>query len=420
MNIKLVSSLTKGFWAIEEEAAYGAFPKVQAILNGTHTAFEDDDDDEDEPVQLVDAEEVEGQTAVLQIIGPVTHYGGMCSYGMVDYAAMITSAADNPYIWAMVLDMDTPGGQVDGTEVVAAAIDYFRQTGKPIIGFCESGMVASAGVWMWSYCTERYVASEICRVGSIGVLAWLQDARKAMEQDGIKQILIRAPQSQDKIKDYTDAIDGKTKAYEAQLQFICDRFLTVVSTELDGQLTTDEWKTGKMFFAADAQRIGLITGIKSRAEVMARAEELAQTQNENTPMFKPKFSALSALAGTAAASITAEQVAAVNEQIVKAGIAGVTMALDSDLATYENSAEEIANLTAQAATHATTISAKDAEIAALQTKVTALEGKVKTKPAVEATSVTAPKEKIEGTEAEPEYEATSIDKEKAAMKAKWA
>lgn len=392
MSLKLALAL-RGHWAIAEEAAWHYH---NALVNNTlsHELKAEDatppilidpdelDPDEDDDSNTDEPEEI-GQLAVISIRGPIMHYGGFCSYGAVEYAQMIREYADDPAICAGILDMDTPGGQVYGTNTWAEAVAYFASK-KPILGFCEDGIVASAGVWGWSFCTERYMGNEMCQTGSIGVMATYLDVSKALEKNGIKQLVIRAPQSQDKNKDIEDAFKGKPEAIETELGFLASQFINTVETNLSP--TGEDWNTGKMFFAPQAQEIGLITGIMPRLQVMQRAIELASSnQKNNPPMFGNKVSKLTALVGAAAGSITAEQVKAINEQFAEAKIEGVTLCLDSELESVNASVENVSGLQA-------TIDANAAIVAGLQSKITekdneivALKAKIAGKPAVAAT-----------------------------------
>lgn len=91
---------------------------------------------------------------------------------------------------------------------------------------------------------------------------------------------------------------------------------------------------------------------------------LGGESNNSKDMFGNKFSKLGALAKVAAGSVTDEQLAEVNAEIVAAGVQGVTVVLDSEL-------EEKTGL----------LTTLESDKTTLQTKVTDLEGQVSTKDA---------------------------------------
>ncbi|GAA4327493.1 hypothetical protein GCM10023149_30920 [Mucilaginibacter gynuensis] len=419
MTYKLVSALAKGCFAISEEGVHGYFPLAQNILNGTHHVTAEDlpgDDFEpayDEPMAEQQGDEFTGRIAVMRVTGVLMHYGGMCSYGTEDYAARLDDYAADESIAGGIIMVDTPGGQVDGIESLRESVINFKAK-KPLIVLVNDGRMASGGVWGFGGATEVYAANTLCMIGSVGVMATLLDIRKALEKNGITQIIIRAPQSVDKCKDYDDALDGKTAAIEAELKFICDRFINVVTLDRGEKLTSTEWNTGKMFFAGEAVRIGLIDGIKNYAEVKARMQELIvenqNNQNNQNTMFGNKLPRVAALKD--AATITAADLEAANQEIEAFGISGVTMVLDSELETHASNTATIGNLRTEATT-------KDARITELEGQVKTLQTKLDGKPAAEVTAPAAEQDTITDTGGEPDYVPTSVDREKQNMAANW-
>ncbi|MGY0037655.1 hypothetical protein [Pedobacter sp. NJ-S-72] len=102
----------------------------------------------------------------MSVNGPIMHYGGACSYGSKDYSARLRAYADDPSIAACIMVSDSPGGQVEGTQTFADAVDYFKSK-KPLLGFVDDGIAASAMFWILSGASEIYCSHPTCRVGSM-------------------------------------------------------------------------------------------------------------------------------------------------------------------------------------------------------------------------------------------------------------
>jgi len=111
----------------------------------------------------------------------------------------VEDAVKNDAVKAIVLDIDSPGGTVDGTSELANKIFSLRGQ-KPIVAFA-SGMMASAAVWIGSAADRIFISSETTMTGSVGVIATHQDISKMEEQAGIKT---------------TEIVSGKFKAIESQ------------------------------------------------------------------------------------------------------------------------------------------------------------------------------------------------------------
>jgi ClpP class serine protease len=102
---------------------------------------------------------------------------------------------------AVLFLVDTPGGQVSGTNVFAEQIYALRGKGKPVEAYV-TGMAASGGYWTMSQ-TDRITLDESAAVGSIGVaLAYLDD-REKLARDGVRAIELVSSNAPNKRPDLT-------------------------------------------------------------------------------------------------------------------------------------------------------------------------------------------------------------------------
>jgi signal peptide peptidase SppA len=101
-------------------------------------------------------------------------------------AAMLDAA-----VHSIILNVDSPGGEVDGTQELSNLISGFRGQGKPILGLAD-GMAASAGYWIISAADKVFASDRTTMLGSIGVIATHVDVTKANEMRGIKVTHITA------------------------------------------------------------------------------------------------------------------------------------------------------------------------------------------------------------------------------------
>ena len=81
----------------------------------------------------------------------------------------ITQALNDSEIKGILLDIDSPGGSVEGTQELSEIIFNGRKK-KPILAFSD-GMIASAAYWIASAAHEIYISSDTVTIGSIGVVA---------------------------------------------------------------------------------------------------------------------------------------------------------------------------------------------------------------------------------------------------------
>ena len=153
--------------------------------------------------------------SVIDIRGPLAKEGfdsfwGGYTPGMRDLGAAIQTAAADPKVRAIVLNIDSPGGTVDGTAELAGIVKA-AAAAKPVIAY-NDGMMASAAYWVASQAT-RIIASEMSEVGSIGTLMVHEDWSVALDQAGIHIEIMRATGSPDKAKpNPIEEMDEKTRA----------------------------------------------------------------------------------------------------------------------------------------------------------------------------------------------------------------
>lgn len=213
--------------------------------------------------------------AMVDIIGPILKYGDYCAYGTVEYSELMIRLANSPRVEAIILNIDSPGGQADGTALFAQTIREVSKI-KPVLAIVQDGIAASAAMWIASAAQEIYVTQDTDQVGSIGAYQLIYDYAGYLEEMGIKQHLILAPQSVDKIKDYLDALKGDYTLILEDLKFLVEDFKKAVIAGRGQRLNTakEDPFTGKMYKMSDAKKIGLIDGKKSLAEVVKRTEQL--------------------------------------------------------------------------------------------------------------------------------------------------
>lgn len=306
---KTLSAILRGGWLLDKQWAESQLPLVLNALMGKgdfskvsseFSALRDDEDAAKHAPQLVAATKVgdvykvfyrtdlsqlpDGSIAMLTIAGPIMKYGDWCSLGSLDYAAMLNKLGNASNIKGVILDMDSPGGQAMGTATVADAITNVRKK-KPVVAVINDGFAASAAMWIASAADEIYTTQPTDEVGSVGVYTTIADwISYYRDEHNLRVLEIYAPQSTDKNKDYRDALAGNEDGIKAELKQLADQFISTVAKNRGARLTSDEWKTGKMFNSKEAIRIGLIDGMKSFDQIVRRMDTLIKQQSNSATM----------------------------------------------------------------------------------------------------------------------------------------
>lgn len=133
-------------------------------------------------------------TALIPIIGTLINRGAFFGEdsGSVSYEGLgmqIATAALDPAVRAILLDIDSPGGEANGMTGVADTIRAARQQ-KPVVALVND-MAASAAYGIAAQANE-IVISDTSITGSIGVVMLHMDHSRQLEKRGVKPTFIYA------------------------------------------------------------------------------------------------------------------------------------------------------------------------------------------------------------------------------------
>jgi len=222
------------------------------------------------------ADTQKGSVAIIPIIGLMTKYATWYSYGMDLVAYIVRQAQESENISGIILYMNTPGGI---TSAVFALEEEIRKVTKPIVTFIDSTM-ASLGVYIGVLTNKIYAINRMAEVGSIGVMAEIRDYTEMEEKYGIKTITILPPESAWKNRPVREALEGKDELLITEsLSPWAVNFQNIVKDNRpDLDLSVDGIIGGRMFYAYDAEKNGLIDGIKSLDEVIAEVQQMNETR----------------------------------------------------------------------------------------------------------------------------------------------
>lgn len=252
-------------WAIQSEA-------LETVLSIASRELSDP-----EAIERATGREVEGaqrmrirdEVAVISLRGPmfryanlITRMSGATSTEML--ANDLGSALANPNVRGIILDVDSPGGMVNGTSELAELI-YEARAEKPIWSFI-SGAGASGGYWVAS-AAERVFAERSSMVGSIGAVISITDFRAADEKRGIRSMEFVSAQSPRKRMDPFDDDPDRAQDARAEIQRVVDDVAAVFVADVarNRGVTVDtvlaDFGQGGIMIGEGARAAGMVDGI---------------------------------------------------------------------------------------------------------------------------------------------------------------
>ena len=218
---------------------------------------------------------------------------------------------------AILLDINSPGGAVDGTIELAREVFSARGT-KPIIALGD-GMIASAAMWIGAATDEVYLTGEATTAGSIGVITTHTDVSRAQEMEGVKTTVITAGKYKAIANQYEPlGAEGRQNIQE-RLDYIYTLFVQDMASFRGSDVATvlANMADGRVFMGRQAVEAGLVDGIMSREQVMKRLTGASTSSATGKAMYKPGESAQKT-GGVKMEGLTMEALRAEHPELVQA------------------------------------------------------------------------------------------------------
>ncbi|XP_065198923.1 protease 4-like, partial [Sycon ciliatum] len=196
-----------------------------------------------------------------------------------DVSAEINQALESKFVKAIVLEIDSGGGSVDGTEELAGVV---ANADKPVIVWGD-GLIASAAYWVASQADYIMMSSATTsEVGSIGVYSIYANYSGYLEKEGVDMRILRSTGSSDKValnpieEPSQEAIDVEV----AQMDVILGTFTKAVRGARAEKLTNAQNQdidvfTGKVFNASEGIELGLVDSIGTLDDAIFLAVDMA-------------------------------------------------------------------------------------------------------------------------------------------------
>jgi len=199
------------------------------------------------------------QVGIIKISGAITTKGTAD-----DVVRMLRYARNTSEIKAVVLEVNSPGGEVTVTEEIYLNILDLRKE-KPVVA--SINQIGASGAYYISVASNYIIAKPSSSIGSIGVVSSLPSPVKLDEDE-----IITGPfkQTGSSRKDYT---------YDVQLAQ--ETFLNAVLLQRGKrlQITKEELARAEIYSGIEGKRLGLIDEIGSNTDAIEKAADLARIAN---------------------------------------------------------------------------------------------------------------------------------------------
>jgi len=196
-------------------------------------------------------------------IGVIRFEDVIWSQSAAALSVLLDRARDDPNIRGVVLEINSPGGEVTATEEIYYRLLDLRQT-KPLVITIDS-MAASGGYYL-AAAGDRIFAKPASTVGNIGVVSFLPstDQQRFADEDYVSTGPFKFS-------------GGSRGDYMRQIELAKLGFLEAVFAQREAklQVSREALSSGEVFLGVQALQLGLIDELGANSEAVQKTAKLA-------------------------------------------------------------------------------------------------------------------------------------------------
>jgi signal peptide peptidase SppA len=192
----------------------------------------------------------------------------------------IDIAVKSEKVSAILLDIDSPGGTVDGTQALADTVFEARGQ-KPIFAFAN-GEMASAAYWIGSG-ADKIISEPTAVLGSIGVVSMHYDFSGSDEKAGVKRTVLTAGKYKAMGND-TEPLNKESKDY---MQSILDTYYSIFVNDVarnrgvSNDTVLKDMADGRLFIGTQGLDAGLVDVIGGFEKAFDLARSASDSGSKN-------------------------------------------------------------------------------------------------------------------------------------------
>jgi protease-4 len=260
---------------------------------------------------VVEDNDSENKVALIEVVGLIS--GGALDVHGRDMVTSIRdqlklAAADNA-VKAVLLKVDSPGGEVMAAdEIYRAVADFEKTSHKPAVA-SMGGLAASGGYYVSAPC-QWIVANQLTITGSIGVIMHSYNYRALMDKVGVRPEVFKSGRFKDMLSG--EKRDEEILPEEKQMvQSLIDRtfgqFTNIVyqgrqaaqtKNRGEGRPLTPSWTQyvdGRILLGQDAYQYGFVDEIGDFDAAFQRTKKIVGVRQANLVRYVQPFSLLDVL-----------------------------------------------------------------------------------------------------------------------------
>lgn len=224
-------------------------------------------------------------------------------------------AAEDKHVKAVLLRVDSPGGEVLASDEIHRAITEFQEdTAKPVVAVM-GGIAASGGYYVSAPC-DYIMAHEMTITGSIGVIISTYNYRGLMDKVGLSPYTFKSGKFKDMLsgeRERAEIPEGERELVQSWIMETYDKFKSIVregrkaaaeTNEESGRPLVKDWESycdGRIFTGTEAKKLGFVDDLGNFDDAVSKTIELAGLKDADVIEYRTRhdFAELLGLFGKA-------------------------------------------------------------------------------------------------------------------------
>ena len=254
---------------------------------------------------ILEDNDAKNKLAVITVDGIITgHTADQAGNSMVDVIkAQLDRAKDDSRVKAVILKIDSPGGEVMASDEINKAIVKFQDDSKkPVI--CSMGSLAASGGYYISAPCRWIVANELTITGSIGVIMHGYNYRGLMDKLGVAPMTFKSGLYKDMLspdRSTNEIPAGEHKMVQALIDETYQKFKGIVAdgraqahekNGKEGKPLANDWADyadGRVVSGTQALKLGFVDELGDFDDAVDRTEKIAHISDANLIEYRERY-----------------------------------------------------------------------------------------------------------------------------------
>ena len=254
---------------------------------------------------ILEDNDAHNKIAVITVDGIITSQtADPAGNNMVDVIqAQLDRAKDDKHVKAVILKVDSPGGEVMASDQINKAIVKFQEDSKkPVV--CSMGSLAASGGYYISAPCRWIVADDLTITGSIGVIMHGYNYRGLMDKVGVLPMTFKSGKYKDMLspdRSTNDIPPGEHAMVQALIDETFQKFKGVVRSgraaahdknKAEGKSLASDWEDyadGRVLSGSQALQLGFVDQVGDFDQAVDRTKTIVHLDEANLIEYRERY-----------------------------------------------------------------------------------------------------------------------------------